>query len=39
VLGWTINEVRAHSLGDIKAMQLVLAEEDVARKQAARRRK
>jgi hypothetical protein len=37
-LGWTMNEVRAHSMRDIRSMVAVLEQEQRERERAERRR-
>lgn len=39
VTGWTMNEVREHSLRDTEAMARVVRDEERRRKAAARRRR
>lgn len=38
VLGWTMNEVRDHTMRDMAAMSRVVRDEERKRKAAARRR-
>jgi hypothetical protein len=39
VFGWTMQEVRAHTLGDLRAMGRVLEREQQQRERAERRAK
>jgi hypothetical protein len=39
VFGWTMKEVRAHTVGDVRAMLRVLQKEQEERERAERKRK
>jgi hypothetical protein len=39
VIGWTMNEVRAHTMRDVQAMLAVLERERVEQERAERKRK